>query len=79
MGKIKIAIIGAGNCAASLIQGIEYYRAGTNGNKKEEYFGLMNYDMGGYLPEDIEVVAAFDVDKRKVGERLDVALNAKPN
>ena len=41
--------------------------------------GLMNYEMGGYLPEDIEIVAAFDIDKRKVGERLDVALNAKPN
>ncbi|MCM8775179.1 MAG: inositol-3-phosphate synthase [Candidatus Omnitrophica bacterium] len=80
MGKIRIAIVGAGNCAASLIQGIEYYRAQVNGKKKqEEHLGLMNYDLGGYLPEDIEVVAAFDIDKRKVGQRLDVALNAKPN
>ncbi len=83
MSKIKIAIVGVGNCAASLIQGIEHYRnfatqkAGKN--KAIECFGLMNYDMGGYFPQDIEVVAAFDVDKRKVGERLDVAINAKPN
>ncbi len=79
MGKIKIAIAGVGNCAASLIQGIEYYRASVNGNKKKEHLGLMNYDMGGYFPEDIEVVAAFDIDNRKVGQRFDAALNAKPN
>lgn len=78
MGKIKIAIAGVGNCAASLIQGIEYYR--QNGPaSKEENFGLMNYDLGGYFPEDIEVVAAFDIDKRKVGHRFDEALSAKPN
>ncbi len=79
MGKIKIAIVGVGNCAASLIQGIHYYR--TNGSAKDqaEYLGLMNYNIGGYLPEDIEIVAAFDIDKRKVGERLDNAIKAKPN
>lgn len=78
MEKIKVAIAGVGNCAASLIQGIEYYR--KNGKVKEEQnFGVMNHNLGGYLPEDIEVVAAFDIDKRKVGERFDVALNAKPN
>lgn len=84
MGKIKIAIAGCGNCAASLLQGIEYYRRladeKLSSKKKEvECLGLMNYDMAGYLPHEIEVVAAFDIDKRKVGERLDVALNAKPN
>lgn len=80
MGKIKIAIAGVGNCAASLIQGLEYYRSNTNnGKKKQEHLGLMNYDLGGYFPEDIEIVAAFDIDKRKVGERFDAALNAKPN
>src|SRR5437762_1751283 len=79
MGKIKVAIAGVGNCAASLIQGIEYYRGNSNGKKKQEHLGLMNYDLGGYLPEDIEIVAAFDIDKRKVGERFDVAINAKPN
>ena len=79
MGKIRVAIAGVGNCAASLIQGIEYYRSLANGKKADEHMGLMNYDIGGYFPEDIEIVAAFDVDKRKVGERFDVALNAKPN
>lgn len=80
MGKIKVAIAGVGNCAASLIQGIEYYKHETQNKKTAmEFLGLMNNEMGGYLPEDIEVVAAFDIDKRKVGERFDVALNAKPN
>ncbi|MBI3316679.1 MAG: inositol-3-phosphate synthase [Candidatus Omnitrophica bacterium] len=79
MSKIRVAIAGVGNCASSLVQGIEYYRSGTNGHKQEEHLGLMNYDLGGYLPEDIEVVAAFDIDKRKVGERFDVAVMAKPN
>ena len=83
MGKINVAIVGAGNCAASLVQGIEYYRVLANQksgkNKPLEHLGLMNYDMGGYFPHDIEIVAAFDIDKRKVGERLDVALAAKPN
>lgn len=77
LGKIKIAIVGVGNCAASLIQGIHHYR--ENGTVRKEELGLMNYNIGGYLPEDIEPVAAFDIDKRKVGERLDVAINAKPN
>ena len=78
MGKINVAIVGVGNCAASLVQGIEHYSSIANQkpgkNKPVEHLGLMNYDMGGYLPHDIEVVAAFDIDKRKVGERLDVAL-----
>mgnify|MGYP001616520991 CR=1 FL=1 len=78
MGKIRIAVAGVGNCAASLIQGIEYYH--QNGHaRKDEHLGLMNYDLGGYFPEDIEVVAAFDIDKRKVGYRFDEALQAKPN
>jgi len=80
MAKIKVALVGVGNCTASLIQGIEYYRAASNRNGKQEgHLGLMNYDLGGYVPEDIEIVAAFDIDKRKVGERFDIALNAKPN
>ena len=78
MGKIRVAIVGVGNCCASLIQGIEFYR--QNGRlKQEEHLGLMNYNLGSFIPEDIEVVAAFDVDRRKVGERFDVALKAKPN
>ena len=73
--------MGVGNCAASLVQGIHYYRdnGSANGSKKEDHLGLMNYNIGGYLPEDIEIVAAFDIDKRKVGEHFDVALKAKPN
>ena len=63
MKKIKIAIIGVGNCASSLVQGIHYYRNKT----QKEAVGLMNWDIGGYRPGDIEVVAAFDIDKRKVG------------
>lgn len=78
MRKIKIAIAGVGNCCASLIDGIQYYS--TNGkNKSAETLGLMNYKIGNYAPSDIEVVAAFDIDKRKVGQRFDEALNANPN
>jgi len=78
LGKIKIAMVGAGNCAASLFLGIHHYK--SNGHtRKTEHLGLMHYDLGGYTPEDIEVVAAFDIDKRKVGQQLDIALKAKPN
>ena len=64
MEKIKIAIIGVGNCASSLIQGIHYY----NDKNPEDAIGLMNWDIGGYKPYDVEVVAAIDIDKRKVGK-----------
>jgi myo-inositol-1-phosphate synthase len=78
MGDIRIAIAGLGNCASSLIQGIEYYRSlGREG--KTQALGLMHYDLGGYLPSDIEVVAAFDVDVRKVNRPLKEAVFAKPN
>lgn len=75
MGKIKIAICGIGNCASSLIQGIEYYR-GENGN---EPIGLMHPEIRGYKPSDIEVVAAFDVDVRKVGKDVSEAIFQYPN
>lgn len=74
MKKINIAIAGVGNCASALLQGIEMYK-----NSPQNIIGLMNYDLGGYKPGDIKVVAAFDVDKRKVGKRLKEALFAKPN
>ena len=74
--KIRIAIVGIGNCAASLLQGIDYYRQ-TKG--KDNHLGLMNYNLGGYTPEDIEVVAAFDIDKRKIGKRVDQAISSPPN
>ena len=73
--KIKIAIVGIGNCASSLIQGIHYY-ADKN---EEDSIGLMHWEIDGYKPSDIEVVAAFDVDKRKVGQTVDKAIFAKPN
>lgn len=79
MGKIRVAVAGVGNCAASLIQGIEYYRENATEENVKDHPGLMNYDLGGYKPDDIEVVAAFDIDQRKVGKRFDQALNAKPN
>ncbi len=63
MNKIKIAIVGVGNCASSLIQGIHYYREKT----LQDAIGLMHWEIGGYKPGDIDVVAAFDTDKRKVG------------
>lgn len=75
MGGIKIAICGLGNCASSLIQGIEYY--GKRAGKKA--IGLMHWDLGGYKPHDIEVVAAFDVDKRKVGKDVAEAIFELPN
>ncbi|MBI4826332.1 MAG: inositol-3-phosphate synthase [Nitrospirae bacterium] len=75
MNKIRIAIAGIGNCASSLIQGIEYYK-----NKNaEDAVGLMHWDIGGYKPYDIEVVAAFDIDKRKVGKDVSEAVFALPN
>ncbi|MGC8938867.1 MAG: inositol-3-phosphate synthase, partial [Thermodesulfovibrio sp.] len=75
MGKIKIAIVGVGNCASALIQGIEYYKtySGT------DVPGLMHFNLGGYVPGDIEVVAAFDIDERKVNKPLREAVFAKPN
>ncbi|MFQ5673912.1 MAG: inositol-3-phosphate synthase [Nitrospinales bacterium] len=75
MNKIKIAIVGVGNCASSLIQGLHYYQGDNLGNA----IGLMHCEIGEYRPEDIEVVAAFDIDKRKVGVELNEAIFAKPN
>jgi len=72
---IHIAIVGIGNCASSLIQGIHYYRD----KAADSAIGLMHWDMGGYLPTDIRVVAAFDVDQRKVGHDVNQAVFAKPN
>src|SRR4030042_6384214 len=76
---IRIAIVGVGNCASSLIQGIEFYRANSKKNPKSEPLGLMHLDIGGYKPWDMEVGAAFDIDRRKVGKPLKEALFAKPN
>ena len=75
MKKIKLAIAGVGNCASSLVQGIEYYKHVD----AKDCIGLMHYEVNGYRLGDIEVVAAFDVDKRKVGKDLSEAVFAEPN
>lgn len=79
MKKIKIAVIGVGNCASSLVQGIQFYRRIHANGVSPEAFGLMNYMIGGYRPQDIEIVCAFDIDKRKVGFPVKKAIFAKPN
>jgi len=72
---IRVAIAGLGNCASMLVQGIEYYKM-----KGENYFeGLITPIIGGYKVTDIEVVAAFDVSKEKVGKDISEAIFAKPN
>ncbi|MDX1812021.1 MAG: inositol-3-phosphate synthase, partial [Gammaproteobacteria bacterium] len=75
MGHIKVAIAGMGNCASSLIQGIYYYRQNTDA----EPIGLMHKVVGGYNAGDIDVVAAFDIDQRKVGKDVNEAVFAEPN
>jgi len=75
MEKIKIAIAGVGNCSSSLVQGINYYKD----KDSREAIGLMHWDIGGYKPYDIEVVAAFDIDKRKVGKDVSEAIFSPPN
>jgi myo-inositol-1-phosphate synthase len=71
--SIRIAIAGAGNCASSLVQGIHYYRREPNAD------GLMHAEVGGYRVGDLHIVAAFDVDARKVGRPLNEAIFALPN
>jgi myo-inositol-1-phosphate synthase len=76
MDKIRVALIGVGNCASSLVQGVEYYR-----NAKEGDFipGIMHINLGGYHIRDVEFVAAFDIDKNKVGKDLSEAVFTWPN
>jgi len=76
MSKIKVALIGVGNCASAFLQGLNYYGKAT---KAEEFIGLRNPTLAGYTPDDITIVAAFDVDDRKVGLDLSEAIYAKPN
>ncbi len=75
MERIRIAIAGIGNCASSLIQGVEYYRH----NSPSHVNGFMHWDLGGYRPGDIDVVAAIDIDRRKVGTDLSEAIFQLPN
>ncbi|WP_199553445.1 inositol-3-phosphate synthase [Sandaracinobacteroides hominis] len=75
MTPINVAIAGVGNCASSLVQGIAHY---SNGGANEA-IGLSHWDLGGWRPRDLRVVAAFDVDRRKVGLDVAEAIFAKPN
>ncbi|RMF89651.1 MAG: inositol-3-phosphate synthase, partial [Methanobacteriota archaeon] len=76
MGKVKVAIIGVGNCASSLVQGVEYYK---NARDTDLIPGIMHANLGGYRIRDIEFVAAFDVNRTKVGKDLSEAIFAEPN
>jgi myo-inositol-1-phosphate synthase len=76
LGKIRVALIGVGNCASSLVQGIEFYRDASG---SAAIPGIMHLDLGGYHIGDIEVVAAFDIAKGKVGRDLAEAIAAPPN
>ena len=72
---INLAIVGVGNCASSLVQGLAHYQ---NGGANEQ-IGMMHWDLGGYRPQDIKIVAAWDVDRRKVGHDVSEAIFARPN
>ncbi len=75
--KVRVAIIGVGNCASALVQGVFYYRDRTpNGDRVP---GIMHWEIEGLTPGDIQFVAAFDVDARKVGKDLSEAIFSKPN
>ncbi len=70
-GKIRVAIVGVGNCASSLVQGRYYYE---NASPDDFVPGLMHVNLGGYHVRDIDFVAAFDIDKNKVGKDLSEAI-----
>ena len=76
MSKVRLAIVGVGNCASSLVQGLEYYK---DADPEERVPGLMHVELGGYHIRDIEVVAAFDVDAKKVGRDVSEAIYTEPN
>ena len=75
-GTVRVAIVGVGNCASSLVQGVHYYR---DADPTERVPGLMHVELGGYHVRDLEFVAAFDVDAKKVGRDLSEAIVAPPN
>jgi len=76
MSKVRLAIVGVGNCASALVQGLEYYK---DAETDDAVPGLMHVDLGGYHIRDIEVVAAFDVDAKKVGKDVAEAILSEPN
>src|SRR5207302_8258754 len=73
--EIRIALAGVGNCASSLVQGIAHYQ---NGGANEQ-IGLMHWDLAGYRPKHLKLVAAWDIDERKVGRDIAEAIFAAPN
>jgi len=75
-GKVRVAIIGVGNCASSFVQGLHYYR---NAREADRIPGLMHVNLGGYHIRDVEISAAIDIDKNKVGKDLSEAIVAWPN
>ncbi len=75
-GKVRVALIGVGNCASSLVQGVHYYK---NAREKDFIPGIMHVNLGGYHIRDIEFSAAFDIDKNKVGKDLSEAIYTQPN
>src|SRR5512147_703886 len=76
MGKLRVAIIGVGNCASSLVQGVEFYKKAKD---DEQIPGLMHVNLGGYHIRDIEFSAAIDIDKNKVGKDMADAIYQWPN
>lgn len=76
MSKIKVALVGVGNCASAIVQGVHYYK---DAEKEEEAVGLKNLFLGSYHPRDIEFVSAFDIETRKVGKDLSEAIFSPPN
>jgi len=76
LAEIRVAIVGVGNCASALVQGVEYYKGAK---EPENVPGLMHVNFGGYHIRDVKFVAAFDVDKRKIGKDLAEAIFTKPN
>ena len=76
MGSVRVAIVGVGNCAASLVQGVEFYK---NADPEDRVPGLMHVQFGPYHVRDIKFVAAFDVDGKKVGSDLADAIGASEN
>ena len=76
MGKVRVAIIGVGNCASSFVQGLHYYRKAKVGDFIP---GLMHANLGGYHISDVEIVAAIDIDKNKVGKDVAEAIFTWPN
>src|SRR5687767_1851159 len=76
MGKVRVAIIGVGNCASSFVQGVHFYRNAKDGDFVP---GLMHVNLGGYHIRDVEFSAAIDIDRNKVGKDLSEAIFTSPN